>query len=350
MYTDLKELLSDSKEYENISERRSSDFEELEKALGIVEKFIKDNGLILYGGMSIDFSLKDAGKPGIYTNSTIPDYDFISYSSYEHSIELADILHKAGMTNISSINAMHVTSRRVRVNYVPVADITHVPKNIFDKIPTINYKGIKVIHPNFQRLDMHRAFSTPYEHVPQELVFFRGDKDITRFKLIDDAYTIRLDDTKRFKLSNKISVKINNFQDAVIGGTAGYALMYTAISNIIKYNKLKYDISKLFDPELEIVNNKGIELKFKSYESRCCIISDNFIERSNTYSGKKKYYNKFMDDIIPRSIEIQDSTQIELYDNKGRLLPSIVLTDFIKTTRKYDPHFANPLSYYIIRR
>lgn len=344
MYTNLKELISDSKEYENISERRSSDFEELEKALGIVEKFIKDKGLILYGGMSIDFALKAANKPGIYTDSTIPDYDFISYSAYEHSIELADILQKANMTNISSINAMHVTSRRVRINYVPVADITYVPKTIFDKIPTISYKGLKVIHPNFQRLDMHRAFSTPYEHVPQELVYFRGSKDMARFKLIDDAYPIRLDDTKKFKLSNKISIKLDSFQDAVIGGTAGYALMYAAVADIVKHNKLKYDMSKLFDPELEIVNNKGTELKFKSYESRCCIISDNFIERSNTYSGKKKYYNKFMDDIIPRSIEVQDSTLIELYDNKGRLLPSIVLTEFLKTTRKYAPHFEKQIS------
>ena len=329
MYTNLKELLPDSKEYENIAHARDVDHEQLNEALVLVEKYIKDKNLILYGGMAIDFSLKAQGHDGIYAEPSIPDYDFMTSDPYNDSNELADILHKAGLTNISSINAKHVTSRRVRVNFTPVADLTYVPESILSKIPTTKYRGLRVVHPDFQRLDMHRAFSTPYEHVPQELIYFRAKKDMARFKLLDATYPIK--PSKKTLNTTKITIPITEFKDKVVGGMAAYAFMYKAISSIDP------DFDKdIYDPDLEI---KPEGITFNSPDKTITVLSENLFVESNPENAT--YFNKFMDDIIPRSMIVpRDDYICEFLDTKGRLLPTRRMESFIKNLRTWAPHYA----------
>src|SRR5579883_1517625 len=107
-----------SKAYKNVSEKRSIGFHDIEKSLKIVQKFIIDKKRIVYGGLAIDLSLKSVGHPGIYANDSIPDFDIMSPDFYNDSNELAKVLHQAGLKNISSINASHFSSRRVRTNFI----------------------------------------------------------------------------------------------------------------------------------------------------------------------------------------------------------------------------------------
>src|SRR5262249_38025243 len=112
------------------------------------------------------------------------------------SNELACILLDAGFENISAINASHITTRRVRLNFVAIADITYIPQNIYDAIPYMTvskmkeYNGLRVVHPDFQRMDMHRAFCIPYANPPLEVIWYRLKKDQKRFRLLDAQYPI----------------------------------------------------------------------------------------------------------------------------------------------------------------
>jgi len=338
MYSNLKDLIPDSKDYENISESRDADFKILEKALVNVEKFIKTKSRILYGGMSIDFALKAAGKPGIYSDSTIPDYDFMSPNMYKDSIELADIMHKDEFPNVSSINAMHVTSRRVRINYVPVADITYIPQSLYDKVPTLKYNGLRVVHPDFQRIDMHRALSYPFEGAPMEVIQFRTRKDIQRFKLLNDAYPITLSRCKKFT-AKPIEVKWEMFENAVIGDTAAYAFMRSALVNVSTTLKLNTPTLKdTFDPELEITPK---HIRFKSLENRCCIITE-LLE--NKKLPNAKFFNRLLDDYIPKRAEVkQGDTIYEYHDSKGKLLPACQLIEMVSNINKTAPHWGKSI-------
>jgi hypothetical protein len=192
----MDSILASEKAYLDIAEKRNINYPYIEKALAIVQKFIREKHRILYGGMAIDLNLKSAGQPGIYAESAIPDYDIMSPNFYEDSLELADILHQAGLPGVSAINALHITGRRVRVNFVSVCDMSYIPLEIYNAIPTrtiqnlSKYKGLRVVSPDFQRLDLHRAFSHPYENAPQEVIRQRFAKDQKRFKLLDAQFPL----------------------------------------------------------------------------------------------------------------------------------------------------------------
>lgn len=181
-----------SKDYDMISIKRDAMFHDLVRATEIVREFVIKHGLIIYGGTAIDMALRLRGDK-IYPDEMlqVPDLDFFSPDSVRHSYELADILFKAGFEETRSINAIHFTARKVDIgdgHYV--ADIAYIPREIFDTLPALVYRGMKIIHPMFQRIDMHSAFSQPYDNPPQEVVCHRWRKDFKRFWQLEKAYPV----------------------------------------------------------------------------------------------------------------------------------------------------------------
>ncbi len=104
------------------------------------------------------------------------------------------------MDGISAINAYHTTTRKVRYNFMEVADISYIPKDIFNNLPYLMYNKMKIIHPNFQRLDMHKSLSNLYTNLPMDNFRHRIKKDITRFNLLE----------KHFKITCKYNFSKNN--------------------------------------------------------------------------------------------------------------------------------------------
>jgi hypothetical protein len=227
----LEAVLDSSEKYESIQEKKAEGYEDAMRALEIVKEFIVEKKRVLYGGMSVDISLKMAGHPGIYSDDVIPDYDFYSPEFEKDSYELADILHEAGFRNVNSIGAMHISSRRVRVNDVTVvADISYMPKSIYDEMPVQVYKRMRVVHPTFQRMDMHRAMSMPFENPPFEVFQHRIRKDVKRFKMLHEEYSlpVKSDAAKRCEL-DEIEVPLEFFSGGAISGVLAYNVMRVAI-------------------------------------------------------------------------------------------------------------------------
>ncbi len=313
MYKNFDEYIEDDKAVKQLAEQRSVGFDVLEKSFAVVKKFIMTKKRIIYGGMSIDMALKASGNDGIYAADAIPDYDFMSPDAYGDSIELADLLYKEfGDVGIDSINALHPTTRRVRINFVPVADITYIPQNTYDRLPTIGYNGFRVIHPTFQRLDMHRAFCNPLEHVPREVVFFRTNKDIKRFGLLDDAYPIA--SNKMYdKKTVTLEIPTKFFEFGLVGGCFGHALLMKDFS--IDGNKT------VVPAELEGVGRTIVivcEEPLKLVEK---IVLD--------FPGEMKYYSKFQDDVRPPSLIIKNKEwTFDIQESKGRQVPYVEVDGF----------------------
>lgn len=175
-------------DYETIVYEHDFQKEIMLKALDIVKTFIQRKKLVLVGGMAIDIALRSIGKR-LYKDNKMPDYDFYSAEHHRDAYDLGIILAKE-CGGVSVINAFHVSTMRVRVNFQEAADISYIPQNILSKIPTINYMGFVVIHPHYQMIDQHRALSLPYEMPPLETVFGRWKKDITRYTLLAEAFPL----------------------------------------------------------------------------------------------------------------------------------------------------------------
>lgn len=160
----------------------------LDRALKIVEKFIIDRQLILVGGMAIDLALRRKNDR-IYDDDAVPDYDFLSPQFHVDAYDLGNMLVE-DFPSISVINARHPSTLRVRVNFVSVADITYVPPNIYERVPTIQYGKMRVVAPSFQYIDQHRSLSFPYEDPPLETILFRWKKDMQRYDMLYKHYPI----------------------------------------------------------------------------------------------------------------------------------------------------------------
>lgn len=161
-----------------------------DRALEIVRQFIIDKGLKIYGGTAIDFALRLKGR-SIYPDSKKPDYDFFSPDNAENAYELADLLQKKGFRNVAAIRAIHVQTVRVRVDFIYVADISYAPPDVFRRLPTVVYSGMQVVHPDYQRLDMHLGFCFPFSGAPREDVFHRWAKDNKRLALFQEVFPVK---------------------------------------------------------------------------------------------------------------------------------------------------------------
>lgn len=175
---------------DNIKENHTFDVDILQGSIDIVKEFIRNKQYILYGGQSLDYSFKLKGDVGIYKDVILPDYDFISDHNYDDSIDLFINLESQGFQILSAINAFHPTTRRVRVRFYTVADITYMPTNILDSVPYLEYQGFRLIHPTFQRADLHSSLAFPYENPPGEVILDRVGKDLRRLEKLNSLYPV----------------------------------------------------------------------------------------------------------------------------------------------------------------
>lgn len=180
---------NDPEYYTNLVNTRSILYSDITKALEVVKEFIINKNLILEGGMAIDFALRLVGD-NIYTDDQIPDYDLYSPNHSADAYELAAILCKKGFKNISCINAMHITTMRVRVDFETVADITYCPTKVYKQVPTLTYDKLRIVHPHWQMIDQHSSLSLPFENPGMEVIFHRWKKDMTRYSKLYKHYPV----------------------------------------------------------------------------------------------------------------------------------------------------------------
>ena len=213
------------------------DADKLKAALKFVQQYIIKTGAVLVGGMAIDSALQMKGTRIYDPEVTIPDYDFFHYDSVNSSYELVKILQKMFPdSNVDVVRAVHTTTMRVRLQWYVVADMTYIPKDIFDKLDTIEFKGLKIIHPSYSVMDQLDALSRPFINPPREVVNHRWEKDWKRMQLITKYYgndkaitypdhTISFCKDFRSFMSN-IRTSGNSCKTLVVTGTSGLAFLF----------------------------------------------------------------------------------------------------------------------------
>lgn len=299
------------KYYEDLSVKNSVHYDEVTRAQDIVKKYIMREKRVVVGGMSIDFALKLRGGKGIYDADALPDYDFYSYQHHTDAYEIGMWLYHKGFRGISIINALHPSTMKVRVNFNVIADITYVPKNILDNIPTLNYRGFVIIHPHVQMIDQHRALCFPYENSPMETVIgARPAKDMKRYDMLYEQYPL-------YSSPGKIELKDHSVPKELLDNqcvTGFFALNYwVGVAKTLgfqsNFNFGTIEIKDIIKYSLP-VDSHGISL-----------YSDNIGEVynliKNVYKPKEeRFYRRFLDK-LPRKIILDN--QWELLENNQKI-------------------------------
>lgn len=165
--------------------RRVVNSDDVQKIIDIVEEFIRRKKLVCYGGTAINNILPEEDR--FYNKEIeVPDYDFFSQNALSDAKELADIYYKKGFLDVEAKSGQHYGTYKVFVNYMAVADITHIPKEIYNvvKSDAISVDGILYAPPNFLRMSMYLELSRPAGDIS------RWEKVLKRLSLLNKNYPI----------------------------------------------------------------------------------------------------------------------------------------------------------------
>lgn len=165
--------------------RRVVNSEDIKKIIKIVEDFIQRKNLICYGGTAINNILPQTAQ--FYNKDVeIPDYDFFTPNALTDAKELANLYYKMGFTDVEAKSGQHHGTYKVFVNYIPVADITHLSKEIYNalKKDAIRVAGILYAPPNFLRMSMYLELSRPAGDTS------RWEKVLKRLTLLNNNYPL----------------------------------------------------------------------------------------------------------------------------------------------------------------
>jgi hypothetical protein len=159
---------------------------EVKKIINIVENFIRRKKVICYGGTAINNILPKADQ--FYnTEIEIPDYDFFSPNALSDSKELTDDYVKAGFLEVEAKSGQHKGTYKVFVNFIPVADITFLHKELYKSVrkEAIKVDGILYAPPNYLRMSMYLELSRPAGDVS------RWEKVLKRLTLLNKNYPLK---------------------------------------------------------------------------------------------------------------------------------------------------------------
>ena len=165
--------------------KRIVNSDDIKRIIHIVENFIKLKKLICYGGTAINNILPEEDQ--FYNKELeVPDYDFFSVNALEDAKDLADLYYKEGFTDVEAKSGQHHGTYKVYVNYIPVADITYLPKEIYNalKQDAIQVGGILYTPPNYLRMSMYLELSRPAGDIS------RWEKVMKRLTLLNKHYPI----------------------------------------------------------------------------------------------------------------------------------------------------------------
>ena len=154
--------------------------------IAIVERFIKKQDLVCYGGTAINNILPEEAQ--FYDKKTeIPDYDFYSPNALEHAKHLADEFYENGYSEVEAKSGMHHGTYKVFVNFVGIADITQLDPTLFKniRVEAIKVDGIPFAPPNLLRMGMHLELSRPEGDVS------RWEKVSKRLALLNKHHPFR---------------------------------------------------------------------------------------------------------------------------------------------------------------
>jgi hypothetical protein len=238
--------------------KRVINSDDIRNIIKIVEDFIKTRNLICYGGTAINNILPSEDQ--FYNKDIeIPDYDFFSINALNDAKDLADIYYKKGFTDVEAKAGVHHGTYKVFVNYIPVADITLLPKSIFNSLKkdAIRVGGILYTPPNYLRMAMYLELSRPAGDIS------RWEKVMKRLALLNKNYPITNINCIDINFQREMENKYNNKEDEIYGNVkntlvnqgvvffGGYAI---ALYSQYMPKNLQYKFKKIAD--FDVLSNE----------------------------------------------------------------------------------------------
>ena len=240
---------------ETIQQKQQINSSEVKQIIQIVEEFLRKKKLVCYGGTAINNILPVYDQ--FYDKSIeIPDYDFYSNHALDDAKQLADIYSKAGFLEVEAKSGMHHGTYKVFVNFIPVADISQLDKEIFKKIKkqAISVDGILYAPPNFLRMAMYLELSRPKGDVS------RWEKVLKRLLILNKHYPLKSQNCTEEPIQRNVdnpSDKSKDLYKIVLDSIASMGLIFFGGYANVLYSKYmpRYQRLKLYEiPDFDVLS------------------------------------------------------------------------------------------------
>ena len=242
---------------------------EIIEIIQIVEDFLRSKQLMCYGGIALNNILPQSEQ---FYNKDIelPDYDFYSVNAIQDAIELTDIYYSKGYTDVESKAGAHAGTYKVYVNFMAVADITVLPKTLFDNIykQSIIIDNIHYVPVNFLRMNIYKELCNPegdvsrFEKIYKRLLLLNKHHPFkTNGNCSNIEYKRKMYD--RNQVSRVYNTLLNVFLKNKLVFFGGHAL--TLYASYIKSKYIKNQF-KLNEPDFDVFANNPLKIIKQLYE------------------------------------------------------------------------------------
>lgn len=268
------------------------DLDIIKNASATVLDFLKNRGIVIIGGVAIDYALKLKGSY-LYDDDFAPDFDVISSHNVDDAYDIGYLLNSKGFPEVA-VNRNNIPVMRVKVGQFWIADLRYIPESIIVKIKTIDYQGIKIVSPEFNYLEMHKALSFPFWGAPHHNVHNKWYKFINRFNLLQSYYPIKISqpDISTKTIKSKLPMAMDKF---AFCGFAAYAIIRNMFDNLLEQLKIENNYDDI--PKLNFSYTNG-SVSLESPDTEMYII----LASSYIPPGYDHKYKPTLD-IIPPSYE-----------------------------------------------
>ena len=236
--------------------RKAANSPEIKRIINIVENFLRKKKLVCYGGTAINNILP---KQDQFYNKDIeiPDYDFYSSNALQDAKELTDIYVENGFQEVEAKSGQHHGTYKVYVNFIPVADITFIPKELFKAIKSeaIKVAGIMYAPPNLLRMGMYLELSRPAGDVS------RWEKVLKRLTLLNKHYPLTskecstIDFQRRMEYSENADKIYENVKNTLIDqGVVFFGGNALSLYSQYMPNNLRHKLEKI--PDFDVLSEE----------------------------------------------------------------------------------------------
>lgn len=291
---------------EKMQKRRTlQNFEDVKKIIDILEKFIIKKKCICYGGIAINNILP---KEAQFYNKDIeiPDYDFFTPHALKYAKELADLYYKNGYTEVEAKSGMHHGTFKIYVNFIPIADITYIHKNIYKNLldEAIIISGIRYIPINFIRMGIYLELSRPMGDVS------RWEKIYKRLLLLNKYYPFEKNlSCEKDVFQRKFSSSDDIHQEQLFEITKNVLIE----QNVVFFGGYAFSLYSKYDNDFKCEKIPDFDVLSEDPEKCSLILMEQLL--SNGYENVKEYFYEGIGEIVPPRIEIRvnDETIVFIY-------------------------------------
>jgi hypothetical protein len=153
-----------------------------------VRDYVIEKKRKIYGGFALN-KLIESKDPNdkFYDDDNIEswDIDFYSPEPINDAVEIANRLYDKGYRFVSSKEARHEETYTVFAETMNCADISYVPRNIYNKMPFKEINGLYLTGPHFMMIDYFRVLTDPLTSY-----FHKFENRVKRLALMDKHFPL----------------------------------------------------------------------------------------------------------------------------------------------------------------